>query len=130
MSNTNNNSDIMDTKDTVSSCSVSNDQEMQRLHKKALFSKAIVMEDICSRKENSNSETAFSKSVLSKEDLKGTRIEHGFKQEFMSLFGQDDDTFTTLDAGLVVTESSRADSEVQDESSKSGNDTDIDDADC
>ncbi|GKA30780.1 hypothetical protein Tco_0717085 [Tanacetum coccineum] len=32
--------------------------------------------------------------VLSKEDLKGTRIEHGFKQAFMSLFGQDDDTFT------------------------------------
>ncbi|GJR23194.1 hypothetical protein Tco_0971721 [Tanacetum coccineum] len=33
--------------------------------------------------------------VLSKEDLKGTRIEHGFKWAFMSLFGQDDDTFTS-----------------------------------
>ncbi|GJV50108.1 hypothetical protein Tco_1440320 [Tanacetum coccineum] len=33
--------------------------------------------------------------VLSKEDLKGTRIEHGFKRAFMSLFGQDDDTFTS-----------------------------------
>ncbi|GKB57370.1 hypothetical protein Tco_0913556 [Tanacetum coccineum] len=32
--------------------------------------------------------------VLSKEDLKGTRIEHGFKRAFMSLFGQDQDTFT------------------------------------
>ncbi|GKA07711.1 hypothetical protein Tco_0686935 [Tanacetum coccineum] len=32
--------------------------------------------------------------VLSKDDLKGTRIEHGFKREFMSLFGQDVDTFT------------------------------------
>ncbi|GJS25531.1 hypothetical protein Tco_0454163 [Tanacetum coccineum] len=32
--------------------------------------------------------------VLSKEDLKGTRIEHGFKWAFMSLFGQDQDTFT------------------------------------
>ncbi|GJY07572.1 hypothetical protein Tco_0374626 [Tanacetum coccineum] len=32
--------------------------------------------------------------VLSKDGLKGTRIEHGFKQEFMSLFGQDIDTFT------------------------------------
>ncbi|GJV21317.1 hypothetical protein Tco_1370337 [Tanacetum coccineum] len=32
--------------------------------------------------------------VLSKGDLKGTRIEHGFKREFMSLFGQDVDTFT------------------------------------
>ncbi|GJX23901.1 hypothetical protein Tco_0228346 [Tanacetum coccineum] len=33
--------------------------------------------------------------VLSKEDLKGTRIEHGFKRALMSLFGQDDDTFTS-----------------------------------
>ncbi|GKC16710.1 hypothetical protein Tco_1013492 [Tanacetum coccineum] len=33
--------------------------------------------------------------VLSKEDLKGTRIEHGFKRAFMSLFDQDVDTFTS-----------------------------------
>ncbi|GJT68905.1 hypothetical protein Tco_1020385 [Tanacetum coccineum] len=33
--------------------------------------------------------------VLSKEDLKGTRIEHGFKRAFMSLFVQDDNTFTS-----------------------------------
>nr|GEW92276.1 Gag-Pol polyprotein [Tanacetum cinerariifolium] len=33
--------------------------------------------------------------VLSKKDLKGTRIEHGFKRAFMSLFGQDADTFTS-----------------------------------
>ncbi|GKC41733.1 hypothetical protein Tco_1059455, partial [Tanacetum coccineum] len=85
------------------------------------------------QKEDSNSETASSKSVkesslnsetkdvhaskykmskakercmayfqslhsllqfLSKEDLKGTRIEHEFKRAFMSLFGQDADTFT------------------------------------
>ncbi|GJT95824.1 hypothetical protein Tco_1091342 [Tanacetum coccineum] len=32
--------------------------------------------------------------VLSKDDLKGTRIEHGFKRAFMSLFSQDVDTFT------------------------------------
>nr|GFA27880.1 hypothetical protein [Tanacetum cinerariifolium] len=32
---------------------------------------------------------------LSKEDLKGTRIEHGFKRAFMSLFDQDADTFTS-----------------------------------
>nr|GEW20464.1 hypothetical protein [Tanacetum cinerariifolium] len=32
--------------------------------------------------------------VLSKEDLKDTRIEYGFKRAFMSLFGQDD-TFTS-----------------------------------
>ncbi|GJV57018.1 hypothetical protein Tco_1458023 [Tanacetum coccineum] len=34
--------------------------------------------------------------VYFKEDLKGTRIEHGFKQAFMSLFGQDNETFSTF----------------------------------
>ncbi|GJW67171.1 hypothetical protein Tco_0121595 [Tanacetum coccineum] len=34
-------------------------------------------------------------TVISKEDLKGTRTEYGFKRAFMSLFGQDDDTFTS-----------------------------------
>ncbi|GJS97950.1 hypothetical protein Tco_0819120 [Tanacetum coccineum] len=92
------------------------------------------MENTCSGKENSNSETTCNKlvketsldsetkdvhaikykmskakercktyfqslhshlQVLSKEDLKGTRIEHGFKRAFMSLFGQDDGTFTS-----------------------------------
>ncbi|GKC27381.1 hypothetical protein Tco_1034675, partial [Tanacetum coccineum] len=33
--------------------------------------------------------------VLSKDDFKGTRIEYGFKRAFMSLFGQDVDTFTS-----------------------------------
>ncbi|GKC79395.1 hypothetical protein Tco_1130169 [Tanacetum coccineum] len=95
----------------------------------------VVMENTCFGKENSSSETVFSKSVkkssldsetkdvhaikykmskvkkrcmayvrslhshlqvLSKEDLKGTRIEHGFKWAFLSLFGQDDDTFTSM----------------------------------
>ncbi|GKE32039.1 hypothetical protein Tco_1451361 [Tanacetum coccineum] len=34
------------------------------------------------------------KELLSKDDLKGTCIEHGFKRAFMSLFGHDVDTFT------------------------------------
>ncbi|GJV20769.1 hypothetical protein Tco_1369789 [Tanacetum coccineum] len=38
--------------------------------------------------------SALTWDVLSKDDLKGTRIEHGFKRAFMSLFGQDADTFT------------------------------------
>ncbi|GKB49714.1 hypothetical protein Tco_0900467 [Tanacetum coccineum] len=33
--------------------------------------------------------------VLSNEDLKGTHTEHGFKQAFISLFGQDVETFTS-----------------------------------
>ncbi|GJY43298.1 hypothetical protein Tco_0431511, partial [Tanacetum coccineum] len=44
-------------------------------------------------------ENAFNskfKELLSKEDLKGTRIEHGFKRAFMTLFGQDVDTFTSI----------------------------------
>nr|GEZ56130.1 reverse transcriptase domain-containing protein [Tanacetum cinerariifolium] len=35
------------------------------------------------------------KALADLEDLKGTRIEHGFKRAFMSLFGQDHDTFTS-----------------------------------
>ncbi|GJR15097.1 hypothetical protein Tco_0797749 [Tanacetum coccineum] len=116
----------------------------------------VVIQHTCSEKED----------ILSKEDLKGTRIEHGFKRAFMSLFGQDVDTFTStmllnvdqlqkkldkdkfqedgsitafwvskidtgkaVDADLVVTESIKTDSTVQDESNMSGNDTDADDAD-
>ncbi|GJZ25126.1 gag-pol polyprotein [Tanacetum coccineum] len=95
---------------------------------------AVVIQNTCSEKEDTNSDTTFSKSVkessldsatkdvhaikykmskakercmeyfrplhshlhvLSKEDLKGTHIEHGFKRAFMSLFGQDHDTFTS-----------------------------------
>ncbi|GJT57382.1 hypothetical protein Tco_0992436 [Tanacetum coccineum] len=43
----------------------------------------VVIQNTCSEK----------KGILSKDDLKGTRIEHGFKRAFMSLFGQDVDTF-------------------------------------
>ncbi|GKA04664.1 hypothetical protein Tco_0683784 [Tanacetum coccineum] len=45
----------------------------------------VVIQNTCSKKED----------ILSKEDLKGTRIEYGFKWAFMSLFGQDVDTFTS-----------------------------------
>ncbi|GJS19286.1 hypothetical protein Tco_0447918 [Tanacetum coccineum] len=93
----------------------------------------VVIQNTCSEKEDSNSETASNKlvkeynlnsetkdvhaikykmskakerciayfqslhshlQVLLKDDLNGTRIEHGFKCAFMSLFGQDADTFT------------------------------------
>nr|GEX85314.1 zinc finger, CCHC-type [Tanacetum cinerariifolium] len=97
---------------------------------------SVFIQNPCSETEDSNSETASSKSVkkssldsatkdvhaikykmskakerymtyslslyshlqvLSKEDLKGTRIEHGFTRAFMSLFGQEADTFTNAD---------------------------------
>ncbi|GJS52963.1 hypothetical protein Tco_0626325 [Tanacetum coccineum] len=94
----------------------------------------VVIQNTCSEKEETNLETASSKSVkessldsatkdvhaikykmskakercmayfrslhshlqvLSKENLKGTRIEHGFKRACMSLFSRDVDTFTS-----------------------------------
>nr|GEV79575.1 hypothetical protein [Tanacetum cinerariifolium] len=166
---------------------------------------SIVIQNTCSETEDSNSETAYNKSVkessmdsatkdvyavkykmskakercmayyrslhshlqvLSKQDLKGTRIKHGFKRAFMSLFGQDAlyfhsqmtdkyfveytgikvkhfrdtllqhmeqeskiDTGKAVNDDLVVTESSGTESEVQDDNSRLGNDTDADDAD-
>nr|GEY53303.1 retrovirus-related Pol polyprotein from transposon TNT 1-94 [Tanacetum cinerariifolium] len=96
---------------------------------------SVVIQNLCSKTEDSNSETASIKSVkessfdsatkdvhaikykmskskercmtyfrslhshlqvLSKEDLKGTRIEPGFKRAFISLFVQDADTFTSI----------------------------------
>ncbi|GKD49783.1 hypothetical protein Tco_1278759, partial [Tanacetum coccineum] len=194
MSNTNNTMQTQTSSalhnDTVSLCSVSKDQEIQRLQEKAQLSKgssmndamnggmdfiekymletilhqqeiqkflsekklmqtqevhsntvqelkddSVVIENTCFGKENSNSEPAFNKlvnesslvtetkdvhaikykmskakerciayfrslhsylQVISNEDLKGTRIEHGFKRSFMSLFGQDDNTFISM----------------------------------
>nr|GEX63353.1 hypothetical protein [Tanacetum cinerariifolium] len=137
---------------------------------------SVVIQNTCSETKDSNLETASSKSVEEqlgfynkRQDLKGTRIEHGFKRAFMSLFGQDADIFTSTmllkvdqlqqqldkdefqedgsmtafwvtqesktDTGkavnddMVVIESSGTESEVKDDNSRSGNDTDADDAD-
>ncbi|GJS11223.1 hypothetical protein Tco_0368019 [Tanacetum coccineum] len=75
----------METKDTIFSCS-----ELKDVH--AIKYKMSKAKERC---------MAYFRSlhshlqVLSKDDLKGTRIEHGFKRAFMSLFGQDADTFTS-----------------------------------
>nr|GFB41058.1 hypothetical protein [Tanacetum cinerariifolium] len=114
-----------------------------------------------------NLKTKF-ENAFNSEFKERTRIEPGFKQAFISLFGQDADTFTStmllnvdllqkqhdkdefqedgsmtafwgtqeskIDTGkvvnddLVVTKSSGTESEVQDDNSRSGNDTDADDA--
>ncbi|GJR65450.1 alpha/beta hydrolase fold protein [Tanacetum coccineum] len=104
---------------------------IQALNVDSLKVDLVVIQNTCSEKEDSNLETASSKSVkkaawimqqkmymqsntrcqklrkiacpisdyssylqvLSKEDLNGARIEHGFKGAFMSLFGKDDDSF-------------------------------------
>ncbi|GJX27015.1 hypothetical protein Tco_0233311 [Tanacetum coccineum] len=144
MSNTNTNlptqtSSVLQN-DTVSSYSISKVQEKTQLSRikslnvDSLKVDLVVIQNTCSEKEDSNSETASSKlvkecslnsekkdvhaikykmskakercmayflslhsylQVLLKQDLEGTRIEHGFKRAFMSLFGQDVDTFTS-----------------------------------
>ncbi|GKB66398.1 hypothetical protein Tco_0927810 [Tanacetum coccineum] len=58
---------------------------IQALNIDSLKVDLVVIQNTCSEKED----------ILSIEDLKRTRIEHGFKRAFMSLFGQDVDTFTS-----------------------------------
>ncbi|GKB75557.1 hypothetical protein Tco_0942452 [Tanacetum coccineum] len=73
----------METKDTLSSCSNSEEQQMQQIQDKA---KKSCME--CFRQIHSHLQ------LLSNNDLKGTRTESGFKRAFATLFGQDVETFT------------------------------------
>ncbi|GJT57453.1 hypothetical protein Tco_0992507 [Tanacetum coccineum] len=107
--------------------------QTQAVNSDSLKVDLVAKQNSCSEKEDSNSETASSKSakecslnsetqdvhaikykmskakercmayfrslhshlqVLSKDDIKGTRIKHGFIRVFMSIFGQDVDTFT------------------------------------
>ncbi|GKB52617.1 hypothetical protein Tco_0903370 [Tanacetum coccineum] len=173
---------------------------VQALNADPLKVDLVVIQNTCSEKEDSNSETTFSKpvkesslnsetkdvhaikykmskakvrcmtyfrslnshlQVLSKEDLKGNRIEHGFKRAFMLLFDYDGQMSNKYFAEYTRIEvkqfrytllqhignvkksvakrirhqrqydrrSSETESEVQDESSRSGNDTDADDVD-
>nr|GEV35894.1 hypothetical protein [Tanacetum cinerariifolium] len=144
----------------------------------------VVIQNTCSKKEDSNSKTSSSKSVkesslnsatndvhaikykmskakerrmayflslhphlqiLSIQDLKGTHIEHGLKRAFdchnpkqynrrvnkkqMQMQESKIDSRKAVNDDLVVTKSSGPESEVQDDNSRSGNDTDADDAD-
>ncbi|GJV74136.1 hypothetical protein Tco_1494131 [Tanacetum coccineum] len=76
----------METKDTISLC-------FERKDVHAIKYKMSKAKERCMayfRSLNSHLQ------VLSKEDLKGTRIEHGFKRAFLSLFGQDNETFTSM----------------------------------
>ncbi|GJT17531.1 hypothetical protein Tco_0876237 [Tanacetum coccineum] len=149
----------MEMKDTLSSCSNSEKQQMQQIQDKAKESCMVSFRQLHSHLK-----------FLSNNDLKGTRTECGFKHAFTTLFGQDVETFTgtmflnmdqlekkldneefqeigsmaafkmqtieekvdtskALDASLVDTESSRTESKEQDTSSRSGNDAHANDAD-
>nr|GEW60931.1 hypothetical protein [Tanacetum cinerariifolium] len=75
----------MESKDTISSCSKTKD--VHAIKYKMSKAKERCMSYFRSLHSHFQ--------VLLKEDLKGTRIEYGFKRAFMSLFDQDDDTFTS-----------------------------------
>nr|GEX54892.1 copia protein [Tanacetum cinerariifolium] len=145
---------------------------------------SVVIQNLCSETEDSNFRDCIQQISKGKQlgfcnkrqDLKGTRIEPGFKRAFVSLFSQYADTFTStmllnvdllqkqldkdefqedgsmpafwgvnkrlmqmqeskintgkaVNDDLIVTESSGTESEVQDDNSRPGNDTDVDDAD-
>ncbi|GKD38833.1 hypothetical protein Tco_1259040 [Tanacetum coccineum] len=147
----------METKDTLSSCSDSEEQQMQQMQDKAKESCMVSFRQLHSHLK-----------LLSNNDLKGTRTESGFKHAFVTLFGQDVEIFTgtlflnmdqlekqldneefqeigsmaafktivekvdtskALDASLVDTESSGTTLKEQDTSSRSRNDAHYDNVD-
>ncbi|GJX72391.1 hypothetical protein Tco_0309562 [Tanacetum coccineum] len=72
----------METKDTLSSCSNSKEQQMQQIQDKAKKSCMVSFRQLHSHLK-----------LLSHDKLKGTRTESGFKRAFATLFGQDVETF-------------------------------------
>ncbi|GJU80283.1 hypothetical protein Tco_1282648 [Tanacetum coccineum] len=73
----------METKDTLSLCSNSKEQQMQQIQDKAKRSCMVSFQQLHSHLK-----------LISNNDLKGTRTEYGFKRAFATLFGQDVETST------------------------------------
>ncbi|GJT67625.1 hypothetical protein Tco_1019105 [Tanacetum coccineum] len=73
----------MEKKDTLSSCSDSEKQQMQLIQDKSKESCMVSFQQLHSHLK-----------CLSNNDLKETQIEYGFKRAFATLFGQDLETFT------------------------------------
>nr|GEY80629.1 hypothetical protein [Tanacetum cinerariifolium] len=73
----------METKDTLSPCSNSEEQQMQQIQDKANESCMISFRQLHSHLK-----------LILNNDLKGSRTECGFKRAFATLFGQDLETFT------------------------------------
>ncbi|GJW03236.1 hypothetical protein Tco_1562092 [Tanacetum coccineum] len=73
----------METKDTLSSCSNSEEQQMQQIQDKAKKSCMVYFRQLHSHLK-----------LFSNNDLKGTQTESEFKRAFATLFGQDVETFT------------------------------------
>ncbi|GJV53608.1 hypothetical protein Tco_1449349 [Tanacetum coccineum] len=72
----------MEMKDTLSSCSNSEEQQMQQIQDKAKKSCMVSFRQLHSHLK-----------LLSNNNLNGTRTESGFKRAFATLFGQDVETF-------------------------------------
>ncbi|GKD64029.1 hypothetical protein Tco_1306137 [Tanacetum coccineum] len=72
----------MKTKDTLSSCSDSEEQQMQQIQDKAKKSYMVSFRQLHSHLK-----------LLSNNNINGTRTEYGFKRAFATLFGQDVETF-------------------------------------
>ncbi|GKB44013.1 hypothetical protein Tco_0888955 [Tanacetum coccineum] len=89
---------------------------IQALNVDSLKVDLVVIQNTCSKKEDSSSETASSKSV------KESSLDYATKDSKI-------DTSKAIDANLVVTKRSGTKSEVQDDSTRSGNDTNADDVD-
>ncbi|GJX58748.1 hypothetical protein Tco_0290138 [Tanacetum coccineum] len=106
MSNTNNTMPTQTSSvlhnDIVSSCSTSKVQEKTQLSRSRCMNS---LKEVKSQFKFTDCNTTLTKlrtkfenafnSEFKEQDLKGTRIEQGFKRAFMSLFGQDADTFTS-----------------------------------
>ncbi|GJW34329.1 hypothetical protein Tco_0054361 [Tanacetum coccineum] len=73
----------MEKKDTLSSCSDSEKQQMQLIQDKSKESCMVSFQQLHSHLK-----------CLSNNDFKGSRTEEGFKRAFATLFGQDLETFT------------------------------------
>ncbi|GKA78039.1 hypothetical protein Tco_0784576, partial [Tanacetum coccineum] len=73
----------MEKKDTLSSCSESEEQQMQLIQDKSKESCMVSFQRLHSHLKR-----------LSNNDLKGSRTENGFGRAFATLFGQDFKTFT------------------------------------
>ncbi|GJU94141.1 hypothetical protein Tco_1318897 [Tanacetum coccineum] len=73
----------MEKKDTLSSCSESEEQQMQLIQDKSKESCMVSFQRLHSHLKR-----------LSNNDLKGSRTENGFGRAFATLFGQDFETFT------------------------------------
>ncbi|GKA03687.1 hypothetical protein Tco_0676468 [Tanacetum coccineum] len=114
----------------------------QALNVDSLKVNLVVIQNTCSEKEDTNSETASSKSVKEssldsakkeKSVVERTRHQRQYDRRVnkrqMQTQKSKIDTGKVVDDDLVITKSSGTESEVQDDNSRSGNDTDADDAD-